>query len=189
MAVHVVKLHGYHPPSVNRYARHRGVRIQARNKLHKLLEPWYTPISPCYVPKADGRRRVQIHLTYPHGAKRMDRDNVQKVLLDGLVAAGLINGDSPAWVEVAEPTDERGLYQVTTITLTDLGRDADLKATDLAGGRWDATASGPGRVVLRWFDSAEENPGGEPEPFAFSPAEADALAAFLKKAADDARRR
>jgi hypothetical protein len=72
------------------------------------------------VPKAEGKRRVRLHIVFPKGERAADKDAYHKSLLDGLVKCGAIRNDSHVWVEWEPPTYSRGDAKVTYVTLEDV---------------------------------------------------------------------
>jgi hypothetical protein len=69
---------------------------------------------------AIGKRRVSLFVTLAKGGKRMDEDNIFKVLLDSLVACGLLKNDSPNWVERGKVTWAKGETRETFVLLEDV---------------------------------------------------------------------
>jgi hypothetical protein len=73
------------------------------------------------VPKATGHRKVgvEVILAKSKSGREPDPDAVNKVLRDGLAAAGLIVDDSRKWATFSEPVIRRG-ERATVITLEDV---------------------------------------------------------------------
>lgn len=59
------------------------------------------------VPKAEGKRRVSVHMTLTGRQKQFDDDNLWKSLLDALTANGLLVDDSREWCELGPITYSR----------------------------------------------------------------------------------
>ncbi len=72
------------------------------------------------IPRAQGRRRVDLCLTLQGRDKEHDDDNCWKNLLDNLVTAGMLIDDCRQYCQRGEVTYERGVERGTLITLTDL---------------------------------------------------------------------
>ena len=63
-------------------------------------------------------------LTYVKGKGQgsfPDDDNLRKSLLDALVASGVLQDDSPSWVEMPPVCYQKGDQPMTIIDLEDLG--------------------------------------------------------------------
>jgi Holliday junction resolvase RusA-like endonuclease len=59
------------------------------------------------VPKAEGRRRVSLHIILDKGQRACDPDSYQKSLNDALVHAGMLVDDNRQHVELAPVTFSR----------------------------------------------------------------------------------
>ena len=76
-----------------------------------------------HVPDARGAARGE-RLTYVKGKGQgsfPDDDNLRKSLLDALVASGVLQDDSPSWVEMPPVCYQKGDQPMTIIDLEDLG--------------------------------------------------------------------
>ena len=74
------------------------------------------------VPKATGKRRVDLHVILGPGMRRTDVDSMWKSGLDGLVAAGMLIDDTTEWTELGSVTFGRNKAEGSTvITLTEIG--------------------------------------------------------------------
>ena len=73
------------------------------------------------IPKALGRRRVDLHMTLQGRDRERDVDANWKSTLDSLVAAGMLIDDHRRYCELGDVTYERGAERATLIVLTDLG--------------------------------------------------------------------
>jgi hypothetical protein len=93
----VLVLPGWRPPSTNSVmgrcwqAAHR-----AKKRMAKLLGDC---ARLARVPPAAGRRRLSAVVTLGPRQKRMDPDNVCKLLFDSCKRAGIIRDDSERWLE------------------------------------------------------------------------------------------
>jgi Holliday junction resolvase RusA-like endonuclease len=119
-----LRIPGWVPVSVNKLAgqAHWAKKRDSKDKDKRVLLNSAMLAGMTDHPPA-GRRRVQVHVVYPKGAQRFDRDNLRKSLFDGMVRAGLLRNDSPVWLEDAGLTDSRddqARAAVTYITITDL---------------------------------------------------------------------
>lgn len=72
------------------------------------------------VPKATGRRKVDISITQSGRGRTLDPDNLCKVVFDALKSTGYIIDDSSKWLDYTPPVITRGKVTETTITLTDV---------------------------------------------------------------------
>lgn len=71
------------------------------------------------IPKAKGRRRVSLQITYCGRQKEYDSDNAWKSVLDALVRCGQLIDDNPKHVVIGPVIQTRGKTTSTTITLED----------------------------------------------------------------------
>ncbi len=72
------------------------------------------------VPRATGKRRVEIEVTVAGPGRTIDPDGVLKSLLDALVTAGMLVDDSSKWCEWETPIILRGTARETKLILEDL---------------------------------------------------------------------
>ena len=91
------------PPSLNRLLRNRGLRIREPAKWHLLVKNAARGVAPFLMP-------VRIELTF--FGTRSDADNLGKLVMDGIVRAGLIRDDRFPFVQEltlrAFPGKQRG---------------------------------------------------------------------------------
>lgn len=59
----------------------------------------YNAILAHGTPSADRKRRYEVQIHLGPGERKMDSDNVRKLLQDSLVRHGLLKNDSPIWCE------------------------------------------------------------------------------------------
>lgn len=80
------------PVSINRYLRRAGVRMHTTHeaKAYRRDVGWLAKQQPGF---GTARLKVLIHAS-PPDRRRRDLDNVQKVLIDALMHAGLFTDDS-----------------------------------------------------------------------------------------------
>lgn len=75
----------------------------------------------CRLPKAQGKRRVTLHIVLGTRMNAYDYDNAWKSLLDGLVKCGMLIDDKPGLVEQGALTYSRNPAEWgTRITLEDI---------------------------------------------------------------------
>lgn len=114
MAMHEIIINDYHPTTLNKLmASHWAVanKLKKRDK----VEIRY---ASNHVPKALGKRRVELIIELGKGQRGADPDAYSKTVGDALVAAGLLVNDSHKWVEWSPVQYERGKKK-TTIRLYD----------------------------------------------------------------------
>lgn len=125
MSVYRLELHGYLPPSANEILRTRSWQKKHRLKKNaeRLIWVYNRKAGQKAIPKAQGRRSVEIILDKGPRGKTDDPDNLYgrcKFLLDGLVNQGLLLDDSRQYLDLEvrdyAPTTEKR----TTITIRDL---------------------------------------------------------------------
>ena len=117
--IHTFAVPKWHPAKTNelmKVARH-WYYASKRKKSDRDLVGWYGR----EVPKATGKRLVQLHVTLKPRQRQADVDDFFKSCLDALVACGLLVDDSPKWCQLAPTTYSRSAERETAITLTDLG--------------------------------------------------------------------
>lgn len=72
------------------------------------------------VPRAQGRRRVDMTVTLPPKGREADVDALWKSTLDGLVHAGMLIDDHRQYCQMGDVKYDRGPERATLIELTDL---------------------------------------------------------------------
>jgi crossover junction endodeoxyribonuclease RusA len=80
------------PPSVNRYLRRAGKVMHTTNEAKQYRKDvgWLCANAPRF-----GSKRLALEVAaYPPDKRRRDLDNIQKVLIDALMHAGLFDDDS-----------------------------------------------------------------------------------------------
>ncbi len=115
-------LEAWTPPSCNRLwkAGHWSVGHRLKRDAAAVVAVALLLAAPP-VPRATGRRRVGVAVTVSGRSGLPDPDNLWKVLLDALVAHGLVVDDSSAWCELGGVTVGRAAARRTVITLEDIG--------------------------------------------------------------------
>ena len=115
MSIQKITIPMWRPPSLNQYiGKHWSIGYNLKNECKQLVLAYSR-----HIPQATTKRSVQMHVVLGKGMREHDADNTQKLILDGLVHAGMLVDDSPKWVEFLGVTYERGVHQ-TIITLEDL---------------------------------------------------------------------
>jgi hypothetical protein len=115
---HTLSLAGFRPPSLNRLLRmHWAARLRLGRQVKQLvgLERLAQGL-----PKAGGRRRVSVLVEVAGPGGLPDPDGTLKLLLDALVACGLLIDDSARWCECAPPAVRRGEATRTVVALEDM---------------------------------------------------------------------
>lgn len=105
----------YLPPTLNVLLRMHWSYRRFNQRVANDLVSAYAQLSG--IPKARHRRRVSIH--FESRRPPADPDARLKLLLDALVAAGLLVDDSPTWLELGAIVSIKGSVRRTTITLED----------------------------------------------------------------------
>lgn len=72
------------------------------------------------VPKATGRRRLEIVITLGKGQRAPDPDAYFKVTNDALVRLGFLRDDSRTWLDLMPVRYERAIEKATTLILTEI---------------------------------------------------------------------
>ena len=117
MAIYTITIPDYLPLSINQLiGRHHMVTHQ-RKQLH--LEIIVRHAQAQGVPRATGPRRVSLILTV-RGGRRPDRDNIRKVVIEGLVASGALVDDNPDWCSEGSIEYRWGKGRQTEIILEDV---------------------------------------------------------------------
>ncbi len=104
-----------HPARINELLGHWG-KAAKRKKLDRDT----VAIVARDIPKAKGKRRVDIHLIMGPRQRTPDPDSSWKSLLDSLVACGQLVDDRKECCELGSVTFSRGKAAETVVTLTDL---------------------------------------------------------------------
>jgi len=115
--MHVLTIHGWIPARLNALIgnRRKAGRLKRADRQRVAVEAMFQAI-----PKATGRRRVTIEITFGKGVRSGDPDAYFKSTLDALVHAGLLVGDTIRGVEIATPVFRRGEKSLTVIRLEDV---------------------------------------------------------------------
>lgn len=115
MSSWTVTIVDWRPPSLNVLMRLHHYQRSRNKKAISHMIGIYARLAN--VTRAAEPRRVRINITYTGRQKEMDRDNVQKVLLDALVACEALVDDSPTWLQGVEIHQERGKLEQTVIVI------------------------------------------------------------------------
>jgi hypothetical protein len=118
MPVYTLTLPDWRPPSKNELFRGKlAVRMRLQYEAAELVRAYALQQG---IPPAAGPRKVSVRFTYPPGRRWHDRDAFFASLLDCLVRAGLLTGDTPREVRLGIWEFKNGEKQITTIRLRDL---------------------------------------------------------------------
>lgn len=120
MATHVLRIDRWHPAAANQYMwKHWRVASRMKKADCRLVE---IEAIAQGVPKAEGRRRVDIHIVLKKGQRERDPDAFWKSLNDALKKAGLLTDDNRKGVELGSYTCSRTRDDShwTVVTLTDV---------------------------------------------------------------------
>lgn len=116
--VHNLAVEGWTPPSVNRLWKQHW-SVGHRLKKDAAARVFCAAVTGS-VGAAYGKRRVGVTVTVAGRGGMPDPDNVLKVLLDALVANGLLVDDSARWCEIGEVAVVRGAAKRTDVVLQDI---------------------------------------------------------------------
>ena len=114
MAMHEIKIHDWHPASLNKLVNSHFMVAHKLKKQDK-VEVRY---ASNHIPKATVKRRVELIIELGKGQRACDPDAYFKRLGDALVNAGLLVNDSHKWVEWS-PVQYVRAKKSTTIRLYD----------------------------------------------------------------------
>ncbi len=116
--VYRLRIERWLPSSLNRLMRGTMRKRMVLERIDKNMVCAYAYQNR--IPKALGRRRVDLHMTLQGRDKERDVDANWKSMLDSLVAAGMLIDDHRKYCELGDVTYERGAERATLITLTEL---------------------------------------------------------------------
>lgn len=118
---HVLWVPGWTPGALNKKLwKHWSVAAKAQKADKAAIQ---IAVLMCGTPKATRPRKVELYMLLGKGRRCLDPDAVWKGLLDGLVAAGALVNDSPAWCRIEQPNYLRCLHGAAPgafVVLTDL---------------------------------------------------------------------
>jgi Holliday junction resolvase RusA-like endonuclease len=118
MATYRLTIDNWRPATLNRLMRGK---IRTRIKLSEIDKNMVCAYAIHHrIPRALGRRRVDLLITLKGRDKEADVDAYWKSTLDSLVNAGMLIDDHRAYCELGDVTFNRGERRSTTISLTDL---------------------------------------------------------------------
>jgi hypothetical protein len=92
--------------------------VASRKKLDANTVAYYAIANR--IPRAECRRRLDLHITLPPRGRKGDEGNWWKSIEDALVHAGMLIDDNDKWYEKGKVTFCRGPAKATLITLTNL---------------------------------------------------------------------
>lgn len=110
-------IHGWLPTRLNQLIGHRR-KAGALKKRDRIVISNAARFQG--IEMASGPRKVGIELTFGKGDRSGDPDAYYKSLLDGLVHAGLLTGDTYRRVQFTQPVFKRASKRKTVITLEDV---------------------------------------------------------------------
>lgn len=108
---------GWRPCSLNDMTGYWGKRHKIKAKDRDVIG---LAVLACGIPKAIGKRRVDLLVVYPKGARSHDPDAFFKSANDALVHSGALRDDTKNYVELGSVEYAKGEVLRTVITLTDL---------------------------------------------------------------------
>lgn len=115
---HQLLIDQWHPQRVNTLlGRHWAARNRLKRADYQMVACYAVALG---IPRATGKRRVSLEITLAGPGRPPDGDSYWKVVLDSLVACGLLCDDSPKWAELGPVTFSRGKERCTVITLEDI---------------------------------------------------------------------
>ena len=117
MAEYVITIPDWNPTPLNKLLGHWAKA--ARKKKADARMVWAYAVS-AHVPKAAGKRSVELTITLAPRQRAFDPDAPWKGLLDALVRCGLLTDDNRQGVELMPIKYERGERKATRIILKDL---------------------------------------------------------------------
>lgn len=122
----------WHPPRKNVY--NRGATYQARAARRRVMRLHTARMVDAYmhaykVPKADGKRRIQITVVMGKGKRAGDPDGYQECINDAMQDAGLILNDNHHKSEILQPKIDRAQGNATLIEVWELEREKDVPRT------------------------------------------------------------
>ncbi len=90
----IIKLNLPWPPSINHAKGIRNNKPYPTDKMTKFKDEVAIEVRRRYPGLSLGKARLEVHIqAFPSDRRRRDLDNIQKVLLDSLQAAGLFDDD------------------------------------------------------------------------------------------------
>lgn len=118
MASYSFFLPNYRPPSLNQlFAGKLRDRIRRKKECYEIIAGYFMQAK---IPKATGKRRVDMEMHLSSRQRKADPDAIWKVLLDGLVRCGALVDDDVAHVQLGEVSYPRVGECGTKITLTEI---------------------------------------------------------------------
>lgn len=119
--IQTLTIHGWLPARLNQLIGHRrkAAALKKRDRIAVAVAARFQGIVG-----AKGPRRVAVELTFGKGERSGDPDAYLKSLLDALVKAGLLTGDTYRQVRWSQPEFRRGEKRKTVVTLEDIEPEA-----------------------------------------------------------------
>jgi hypothetical protein len=115
---HKLKIDGWRPTSANCWQGCHWSKKHRYKKADREIIAAYALAAG--IPRAAGRRKVDLLITLAPRERSPDPDNLWKSTLDGLVGCGLLINDNPQWLELGSVRFRRGAQRRTEIILRDV---------------------------------------------------------------------
>jgi Holliday junction resolvase RusA-like endonuclease len=116
MTCYTLDIPRWHPAPLNKLLGHWRTAHQFKKNDRSVITAY-----ACRTPKAQGKRRVSLHIILDKGQRASDPDSYFKSLCDALVHAGMLVDDNRQHVELAPVTFSRDpATWGTRISLEDL---------------------------------------------------------------------
>ena len=113
--IHTVIIPQWHPATVNKLLSNRWAAHKLKKSDKQIISHYFGAI-----PKADGKRSLQLEIILQRGKRGADPDAYFKSLCDGLVNAGMLTDDNRQGVELLPVEFSRDdIHWGSRITLTD----------------------------------------------------------------------
>lgn len=116
-STYTIRIPGWMPTPLNRLMAQHWAKAARLKKADAAI--LFTYADQYAIPRATGKRSVELLVVLPPRQRAPDPDALWKSLLDAAVHAGLLVNDSHHWVEAAPVQFARGDKLTTYLTLTD----------------------------------------------------------------------
>lgn len=115
MPEYTLTIPNWHPTRLNQLLTHWAVANKRKKSDYQLVWGYAHTL-----PKARGKRRLELTIILGPGQRAADPDAYFKVICDALVKLGLLTDDNRQGVELAPVIYRRGKEKATIIRLTDM---------------------------------------------------------------------
>lgn len=115
---YIISIPNFHPTTLNKLLTSHHMAAHRMKAADTQMIGVYAYIAK--VPKAAGKRRLEIVITLAPGQRGADNDAYFKVCLDSLVSLSLLKDDNRQQLELEPVRYERGAAKATTLILTEL---------------------------------------------------------------------